>query len=402
MEFPDYEPTAPNFIRSLTAHYADNPMIVLDDQRLSYAEADAESARMASGLLDAGVGKGTHVGMLLPNGPDWVTTWLAITRIGAIAVPFNTFFQGRELVWMLDHADVEVFVTAASFLGHDYLERLESSVAGLAEAESHRLQLTSLPFLRSVYVVGECERRWAVCASSLSQHECEIGSPSRARLDAAQDRVRPADPMMILYSSGSTADPKGAVHSQGTIIRHSYNLLSTRDLRSEDRIWSPMPFFWVGGFVFSLLGSLHTGACILCEKAFDPEQTLLFLERERATIAAGWPPRTDPALPRTGTRDDRSGLAAFWPGARKSSNGEATRSEHPACGQSARVSSRVDRARGSRTAAKRTGHDRNLRSTHLCCRGSIARSVTRFARRGGAGGRAQDRGPEHRENLASR
>ncbi|MBW2295624.1 MAG: long-chain fatty acid--CoA ligase, partial [Deltaproteobacteria bacterium] len=115
------------------------------------------------------------------------------------------------------------------------------------------------------------------------------GSPSRARLDAAQDRVRPADPMMILYSSGSTADPKGAVHSQGTIIRHSYNLLSTRDLRSEDRIWSPMPFFWVGGFVFSLLGSLHTGACILCEKAFDPEQTLLFLERERATIAAGWP-----------------------------------------------------------------------------------------------------------------
>lgn len=137
MGFPDYEPTAPNFIRSLAARYADNPMIVLDDQRLSYAEADAESARMASGLLDAGVGKGTHVGMLLPNGPDWVLTWLAITRIGAIAVPFNTFFQGRELVWMLDHADVEVFVTAASFLGHDYLERLELSVAGLAEAESH-------------------------------------------------------------------------------------------------------------------------------------------------------------------------------------------------------------------------------------------------------------------------
>jgi acyl-CoA synthetase (AMP-forming)/AMP-acid ligase II len=95
--------------------------------------------------------------------------------------------------------------------------------------------------------------------------------------------------MLIVYSSGSTADPKGAVHSHGSLIRHAYNLNAFRDLRADDRIFSPMPFFWVGGFVFTLLAAMHAGACLLCEEAFDPGETLLLLERERATVAAGWP-----------------------------------------------------------------------------------------------------------------
>ena len=73
------------------------------------------------------------------------------------------------------------------------------------------------------------------------------------------------------------------------MIRHAYNLVSRRDVREEDVIWSPMPFFWVGGFVFSFLGGMHRGATMVVEAAFDPERTLRFLERERVTIAAGWP-----------------------------------------------------------------------------------------------------------------
>ena len=95
--------------------------------------------------------------------------------------------------------------------------------------------------------------------------------------------------MLVLYSSGSTADPKGAIHSHGTLIRHAYNLGTMRDLSPEDRVWSPMPFFWVGGLVFALVGNLHAGACTLCEETFEPEKTLRFLERERATVAIGWP-----------------------------------------------------------------------------------------------------------------
>jgi acyl-CoA synthetase (AMP-forming)/AMP-acid ligase II len=95
--------------------------------------------------------------------------------------------------------------------------------------------------------------------------------------------------MLILYSSGSTADPKGAVHAHGSVLRHSAALGQLRGVREDDRMWSPMPFFWVGGLVFSLLGAMHAGACVLVEDVFDPGRTLALLERERATAAVGWP-----------------------------------------------------------------------------------------------------------------
>jgi len=94
---------------------------------------------------------------------------------------------------------------------------------------------------------------------------------------------------VIIYSSGSTADTKGAIHTHGTVIRHSFNLNGFRDVTAKDRLFSPMPFFWVGGFVFTLLAAMHVGASMICEEAFEPGETLELLERERATIVAGWP-----------------------------------------------------------------------------------------------------------------
>ena len=74
---------------------------------------------------------------------------------------------------------------------------------------------------------------------ALLDFTCTVGS--QAFLRAVEECVTPSDPMVMLYSSGSTADPKGAVHSHGAILRHSYNLVSRRDVKSDDRIWSPMP-----------------------------------------------------------------------------------------------------------------------------------------------------------------
>ena len=108
-------------------------------------------------------------------------------------------------------------------------------------------------------------------------------------LSAAEACVFPADMLTIVYSSGSTADPKGAMHTQGSVIRHSCNLNHWRDIESNDRIFSPMPFFWVGGLVFTLHCAMHMGCTLICEEAFKPEETLKLLERERATLVTGWP-----------------------------------------------------------------------------------------------------------------
>ncbi len=296
--FPDFTPTGPELIATRTRRFGDRPFIVLGERRLTYEQADLESARLARGLLAIGVDKGTRVGLLMANGPDWVVAWLAAARIGAILVPLNTFYKPRELGWVLRHADVHTLLTADRFLNNDYLERLEACAPGLGGPKAGVIRIPELPQLRQVFVWGD-ERRpqhpqhpqhdWARPASDLVRALDETPGIDGAFLNAVEGCVTPADPMIVIYSSGSTADPKGAIHSHGTAVRHAFNLNGFRDLTCDDRIYSPMPFFWVGGFVFTLVSAMHAGAFIICEEAFEPGATLDLIERERATIVAGWP-----------------------------------------------------------------------------------------------------------------
>jgi len=261
---------------------------VLGDRSLRYAEAEAESARLARGLLAAGAGKGTRIAILMPNGPDWLVAWLAAARIGALAVPLNTFHQARELHWVLRHSDAQWLLTVDRLLSHDYLERLEQGAPSLAGCTGDPLYLPELPFLRRVCVWGELRRPWA------SDGRLGLAADARPEIDdaflrAVEEQVSPADPLILIYSSGSTADPKGVIHTQGNVLRQAARLGAYRDIRPEDRLYSPMPFFWVGGLVFSLLSVLREGACLICEEAFEPGRTLDLIERERVTIVSGWP-----------------------------------------------------------------------------------------------------------------
>jgi acyl-coenzyme A synthetase/AMP-(fatty) acid ligase len=285
--FPDFEPTAAGLIRSQAARHGDTPLVVLDERRLSYAEVEEQSAELARGLLAVGVGKGSRVGLLAPNSPDWIIGWLAATRIGAVAVLLNTYLKTRELDWVLRHSDIATLLTVDRHLGHDYLARIEEIAPTLAD---HRgdgpLLVPPLPFLRSVHVWGETDRPWA---RSIDELRTGAGAVGREMLAAAEAEVVPADPMVVVYSSGSTAEPKAALHSQGAVVRHAHNLWQFRDLVAGDVIYTPMPLFWIGGLSFTLVAALHAGATLVFEERFDPGATLDLLERERVTIAIGWP-----------------------------------------------------------------------------------------------------------------
>jgi len=291
MPFPDFEPCTPIFLRSLVERYATRELIVYEGRRLSYEGAAAQSARLARGMLASGISKGSRIGLLMPNSPDFVVAWLAAARIGAIIVPINTFYKPRELAFVLHHADIQVLLTADKLLHNDYLERLETCIPQLRELThgvdaKHPLFLRAFPFLRKIYVWGESRRPWSCEAQHLWDAADALDDDY---LRAAEDCVCPADLVTIVYSSGSTADPKGAMHTQGSVIRHSYNLNHWRDIRSSDRIFSPMPFFWVGGLVFTLHCAMHVGCTLICEEVFNPEETLKLLEAERATLVTGWP-----------------------------------------------------------------------------------------------------------------
>src|SRR3954470_12793131 len=159
MPFPDFTPTFPELLHRAAAEFGDRTYLVADGERLTYAEVEARSAAVARGLLADFVGKGSHVGVLMPNSTDFAVVALAILRIGAVLVPINTFLQTRELGWTIRHADLTELVAAPGFLHNDYVERLETALPGLAEQSADgRLLLPDAPFLRAVHVWGPCDR----------------------------------------------------------------------------------------------------------------------------------------------------------------------------------------------------------------------------------------------------
>ncbi len=281
-----YVGTIPAMLDALVAEHGTNDLIVATTadatiERITYSEADERSAALARTLLSRGVVKGTRVGVLAPNGPDFFVAFLAATRIGAVAVPINTFFQAPELGWILRHADIHTLLTVPSILGHDTLGLVEQSVPGLAEATTAPLLLPSTPSLRHVISLDpDVDRPW------LSAHDEQV---DLELLVAAQQAVRPADDLVIIYTSGSTSDPKGIIHVHGTVLRHSRFIAAGHEWTSDDRVYVPMAFFWVGGLVFGVLGPMQIGVTILTEHRFDAGQVLHLLASEHATYAMGFP-----------------------------------------------------------------------------------------------------------------
>jgi acyl-CoA synthetase (AMP-forming)/AMP-acid ligase II len=284
--FPPFTPTSGTLARWCAERWGDDPFLVLGDERVGYAEADARSAALARGMLASGVGKGTRVGLLAPNAPVWVLGWLAATRIGAVVTLLNTYSQAAELRRTIRHADLAVLLTVGSHLGNDYLDRLEQAAPGLADQDHEHLLLPSHPFLRAVWVWGAPPRRWCGDVDDLVARGEVVGDDLLAEVEA---EVHPADPMVVVYSSGSTADPKGVIHTHGAVVRHAHNLAPMRDLRRGDVLYTPMPLFWVGGFSFTLVAAMHVGATLVFEERFEPGTTLGLIERERVTHVLGWP-----------------------------------------------------------------------------------------------------------------
>ncbi len=278
-------------LRAAVAGFGDALWILRGAQRIGFAEAERRSARLALALVASGVAKGNHLGLLMPNGPDWAVAWLAAARIGAVVVPLSTFYSQPELGWVLRHADVHTLLCVPRYLNNDYLAHLERIAPGLARQSAGQLRVPELPCLRAVHLFDSAgpQRPWAHPASQLEATLAAEPALDADFLEALEENVTPADSMMLVYSSGSSGRPKGAVHSHGAVLRQAEYLGGLRDLGPEDRLYSPMPFFWVGGFVYTLVASLCCGSGILCDAGSDPGETLDLLERERATIVDGFP-----------------------------------------------------------------------------------------------------------------
>lgn len=274
-------------VRSRAAAYETKPAVIDPGARLSYADLDASSRELAAVLVQAGVGKGTRVGLIMPNGVDWVRTAIAVTRIGAVLVPLSTLLTPPELRTQLRVAAVQFLISVEQFRGRRYLDGLLVEPSRPAD----------LPALQHVWSVAQ-----------LAAATADAG-PVRI-VDALTATVTPSDPLLIMFTSGSSGPPKGVLHSHGSALGAVRSGLASRCIDANTRLYLPMPFFWVGGFGGGVLSALSAGATLITEEVPTPETTLGLLESERVTLFRGWPDQAAALARHRGTTD----LSALRPG----------------------------------------------------------------------------------------
>ena len=305
------KPTIGELLRSAARAFGDQDYVVSDTGRLSYAEAEARSAAIAARLLAEGVGKGTRVGLFFTGGTDWVLWWLAATRIGALTAPLSTFYAPAELARVLRLADVDTLIGPPTILKTDTATRLEAALPGLADSPGGaRLRLLGAPYLRRIVITGACDRAWAT-------HWDSDETPGGAELVAAVEReVSPADLAVIVHTSGSTAEPKGVLHTHGTLVRQTSSWVAAvrhvTGVSGAPRVLCAMPFFWIGG-ILGTLGALHEQLALLVLPRLEAGAALDLLERERGNGVIGWPTFTEQLRghPTFAGRDLRSAPTLF-------------------------------------------------------------------------------------------
>jgi acyl-CoA synthetase (AMP-forming)/AMP-acid ligase II len=247
---PDVPATIPAALARAAERFGDDEAVVAPEARLTFAQLAERAAQAAGFLVRRGIEPGDRVAIWAPNSPEWAIASLAIHSLGAVLVPLNTRFKGAEARYVLQTAGVRLLLTVRDFLGTDYIELL-GPVDDLDVVE--------------VATVG-------------------AAGPTAAAAD-----VGPDDLCEIMFTSGTTGAPKGAMLTHGATARVFTTWVDTVGLQYGDRYLIVNPFFHTFGLKAGILACLLAGATMLPMATLDLPAAMATIERERVTTLPGAP-----------------------------------------------------------------------------------------------------------------
>jgi acyl-CoA synthetase (AMP-forming)/AMP-acid ligase II len=262
------------FLRVLAARHGQRAAVVDDVDTLSFAALDESADVWARALCRSGAGPGTHVGLLAANGTTWLAAAFGVWRAGATLVPISTFVTERELSALLDHADISILILQERFRQHDYAAMLGSPAVPMR--------------LREVVALGSEKTRIGEPASSFLR-----------RGAAHPGGLAPIDPAgiaCILYTSGTTGQPKGVMLAHAALLATAAPTAERSGLSEHDRLLSTLPLFWVAGLVIRALPTLAAGCTLILTDVFTPGTTVKLLRRHRPTALHLRPPQVGQLL----------------------------------------------------------------------------------------------------------
>ncbi|MEZ5499892.1 MAG: AMP-binding protein [Steroidobacteraceae bacterium] len=262
--------------------FPDALALVLPGKELTYRKLAQRALQRARSLVAIGVQPGDHVGILMHTCVDFVELFFGIALCGAVVVPINARYKSNEISYVIENGDlVTVLTTDAIADSVDFVERLNKSFPELAVArQSSTLSVAAAPRLRNLVIFGKSKP-----AGFITQGEFESAGKSVKELEVHRRRlsVRLRDTGLMLYTSGTTANPKGCLITHEAMVRNSIALGRHRyRLTHRDRMWSPLPMFHIAS-VLPMLAIFDVGGAYLTMGYFDPAVALRMLAKYRVT-----------------------------------------------------------------------------------------------------------------------
>ena len=272
-------PTLGQALLDTAAKYPDNPLLIFPDARLSYGEMVERAWQQAERLSGLGIGQGDHVGILMPNCPEYLEILFGTVLLGAMAVPINARNKAAELAYVIDNSDIKVLITndlASEYV--NFAELLHSAFADLADQQPTQLKLTGADQLRHIVLLGSSTSKGMLTAG-------EYAGASHARLTRVAPDIEPTAPCIMMYTSGTTANPKGCPIGNSALVANGRAMNRQRYFMDDtDRFWSPLPMFHMSS-ILPLAACLDAGAALLSMNHFDATIALDMLEQEKVSIA---------------------------------------------------------------------------------------------------------------------
>jgi acyl-CoA synthetase (AMP-forming)/AMP-acid ligase II len=300
----------PGLVRSAAIRFADREAVVEGRTRISYAELGARVERAAAACVATGVRLGDRVAVWAPNTLDWIVSALGAVSAGAVLVPLNTRFKGAEAAYVLARSRAKLLFVTGTFLGTSYVASLRRAagepsgpgVDGDGDRGRAPVPLPGLPHLEQVVVLADDApadfRTWK---DFLADGE-GVGSDDVRRRGAAVSGASPSD---IIFTSGTTGRPKGALITHAQTLR-GYEIWSDlAGLREGDRYLIVNPFFHTFGYKAGIIACLMRGATMIPQPVFDVDTVLANVAAERVSVLPG-PPTLHQSLldhPARGTYD---------------------------------------------------------------------------------------------------
>ena len=275
--------TTPGLVRDAARRFGEREALVDGDVRLTYAQLAEQVELVARGLIARGVEAGDRVCVWAPNTRHWVIAALALQSAGAALVPLNTRFLGAEALDVLARTRSRVLFAPDAFLGRDPVALLRDAADGdLASALPALETIVRIPLEGPLGAPGDGEIGWEELIAGAERVPAEV---ARERADA----VRPDDVADILFTSGTTGRPKGAMSSHRQTLSVADAWAAHGKVTAADRYLVISPFFHSFGYKAGFVVCFLHGACVVPALTFDVDATLAAIERERITIVPGPP-----------------------------------------------------------------------------------------------------------------